>query len=271
MQGFSPRNLRYMKDFAATWRAGQILQQVVAKLPWGHHTIILTKLSNESERLFYIRAAIENGWSRAILSLHIERRLHLSKGAATTNFKRTLPSPQSDLATQVLKDPYVFDFLTLSTDAHERAIERALVEHVRAFLLELGVGFAFVGNQVRIDVGGDEFYIDLLFYHLKLRCYVVIELKTRPFKPEYAGQLNFYLSAVDAQFKHESDNPTIGLLLCKMENRVVVEYALRDIAKPIGVSEWKMKLVEALPKHLESSLPSVERLEAELAEGSSKL
>ena len=264
MQGFSPRNLRYMKDFAAAWPAGQILQQLVAKLPWGHHTVLLTKVEHQDQRLFYVRSAIENGWSRSVLSLHIERQLHRRKGAATTNFKRTLPAPQSDLAEQALKDPYVFDFLTLRADAHEREVENALVEHVRDFLLELGVGFAFVGNQVRLDVGEQEFFVDLLFYHLRLSCFVVVELKNTAFKPEYAGQLNFYLSAVDSQLKRPADSPTIGLLLCKGRDRVVAEYALRDINKPIGVAQWQSQLVASLPKELQASLPTIEQLEAEL-------
>lgn len=262
MQGFSPRNLKYMRAFAAAWPDEAIMQQVVARLPWGHNVRLLDYVKGREERLWYARQAIEHGWSRNVLVAQIETGLHERAGKALTNFHATLPPPRSDLAQQMLKDPYVFDFLTLGIDAQERDLERGLVEHVRDFLLELGVGFAFVGSQVHLEVGGEDFFLDLLFYHLKLRCFVVIELKGGAFKPEYAGKMNFYLSAVDAQLRHEGDQPSIGLILCKEKNRVIVEYALRDTSKPIGVSAYR--LLEKLPAKLAGSLPTVEALEAEL-------
>lgn len=207
----------------------------------------------------------EHGWSRAILVTQIETGLYDRAGKAVTNFNAALPSPQSDLAQQTLKDPYIFDFLTLGPDAQERDLERGLLEHVRVFLLELGVGFAFVGSQVHLEVAGDDFYLDLLFYHLKLRCFVVVDLKMGAFKPEYAGKMNFYLSAVDAHLRHASDEPSIGLVLCKERNKLVVEYALRDVKKPIGVSAYQ--LLEKLPAKLKGSLPTVAEIEAELAGG----
>jgi predicted nuclease of restriction endonuclease-like (RecB) superfamily len=265
MQGFSPRNLKYMRAFAAAWPDEKIVQQAVAQLPWGHNVRLLDRIEGRGERLWYARQAIEHGWSRAILEAQIETGLHKRAGKALTNFKATLPPPHSDLAQQTLKDPYVFDFLTLGANAQERDLERGLIEHVRDFLLELGVGFAFVGSQVPLEVGGEDFYVDLLFFHLKLRCFVVIELKTGEFKPEYAGKMNFYLSAVDAQLRGEGDQPSIGLVLCKEKNKVVVEYALRDTKKPIGVSAYR--LLEKLPARLKGSLPTVEELELELGGG----
>jgi predicted nuclease of restriction endonuclease-like (RecB) superfamily len=218
MKGFSARNLKYMRAFAEAWPDTEIVQQAVALLPWGHNLMLLTKLEQPEERLAYAQKALENGWSRNVLGIHIETRLLERQGAAITNFEQRLPKPQSDLARESLKDPYRFDFLSLGHEAQERDIERALVQHVTEFLLELGAGFAFVGRQVHLDVGGDDFYIDLLFYHLKLHCYVVIELKAGDFKPEHLGQLGFYLTAVDRQIKTEHDQPTIGLLLCKSKN-----------------------------------------------------
>jgi predicted nuclease of restriction endonuclease-like (RecB) superfamily len=263
MQGFSPRNLKYMRAFAEAWPDEEIVQQAVAQLPWGHNVRLLDRLRSRDERLWYVRQAVAQGWSRATLEAQIETGLHARVGTAVTNFETTLPPPHSDLAQQTLKDPYVFDFLTVGSDAQERDLERGLVEHLRDFLLELGVGFAFVGSQVRLEVGGEDFYIDLLFFHLQLRCFVVIELKSGEFKPEYAGKMNFYLSAVDAQLRREGDQPSIGLVLCKEKNRVVVEYALRDTKKPIGVAAYR--LLGKLPSSLLGSLPTVEELEAELA------
>ena len=263
MKGFSRANLMYMRAFAEAWPAAEIVQQAVGQLPWGHNLVLLTKLKDREARLAYAQRAIEHGWSRNMLSIHIETRLLEREGQAVTNFVERLPAPQSDLARNTLKDPYLFDFLDVGKEADEREIESALVQHITRFLLELGAGFAFVGRQVHIEVGGDDFFIDLLFYHLKLRCYVVVELKAGAFKPEHAGQLNFYLSAVDSQVKAEQDNPSIGLLLCRTQNRVVAEYALRDTNKPIGVAEYQ--LIEALPKDLQSSLPSIEQIETELA------
>ncbi|MEO7032377.1 MAG: PDDEXK nuclease domain-containing protein [Polyangiaceae bacterium] len=266
MKGFSPSNLKYMRAFAEAWPDFPDRQQPVGELPWGHNVILLTKLKREDQRLAYARAALSHGWSRNVLVHHIELGTVERQGKALTNFEQHLPKPQSDLARESLKDPYRFDFLGLTNEAQERALETALVQHVTHFLLELGAGFAFVGRQVLLTVGGDEFFLDLLFYHLKLRCYVVIEIKAGKFKPEHTGQLSFYLTAVDAQVKAEQDGPTIGLLLCKSKNRVVAEYALRDTNKPIGVAEYQ--LVESLPKELETSLPSIEQIERELARGS---
>lgn len=264
MKGFSRANLMYMRAFAEAWPDAEIVQQAVGQLPWGHNLVLLTKLKTPEQRLAYARRAIEHGWSRNVLNIHIERRLLEREGKAITNFDARLPKPHSDLAHESLKDPYLFDFLGVGDEAGERAIEDAIVHHITRFLLELGAGFAFVGRQVHIEVGGDDFFIDLLFYHLKLRCYVVIELKAGAFKPEHAGQLSFYLSAVDAQMKAEQDGPTIGLLLCKSKNKVVAEYALRDSSKPIGVAEYQ--LIEALPADLQTSLPSIEAIERALAD-----
>jgi predicted nuclease of restriction endonuclease-like (RecB) superfamily len=268
MKGFSRANLMYMRAFAEAWPDAAIVQQAVGQLPWGHNLVLLTKLKAAEQRLVYAQRAIEHGWSRNVLTIHIERRLLEREGKAVTNFDAHLPIPHSDLARESLKDPYLFDFLGIGDEAAERAIEDAIVHHITCFLLELGAGFAFVGRQVHIEVGGDDFFIDLLFYHLKLRCYVVIELKAGPFKPEHAGKLSFYLSAVDAEMKDAQDNPTIGLLLCKSKNKVVAEYALRDTNKPIGVAEYQ--LIEALPAELQASLPSIEAIEQALANDSSE-
>ena len=262
MKGFSPRNLKYMRAFAEAWPDNEFVQAVLAQLPWYHQLALLDKLGSEDERRWYAAKAIENNWSRNVLVIQIETRLRERSGTAVTNFEARLPRQHSDLARESLKDPYRLDFLGLGEDAEERAIESAIVQHITRFLLELGAGFAYVGRQVHVDVGGDDFFIDLLFYHLKLRCYVVVELKAGAFKPEHAGQLSFYLSAVDAQVKAEQDGPTIGLLLCKSQNRVVAEYALRDSNKPIGVAEYQ--LVAALPAELQTSLPSIEQIEREL-------
>lgn len=256
--------------------AGAMMQQAVAQfpaappepvasLPWGHNLVLLHKLKDRDARLWYAQATLQHGWSRAVLTVQIETQAHKRTGKAVTNFANTLPPPQSDLAQQVLKDPYTFDFLTLSAAARERELEQGLTKHIQKFLLELGVGFAFVGRQVHLEVGGEDYYLDLLFYHLKLRCFVVLDLKMEAFKPEFAGKMNFYLSAVDEQMRHVDDQPTIGLLLCKEKNRLTVEYALRDVKKPIGVAEWKTRLVESLPKPLRGALPSVAELEKGLA------
>ncbi len=262
MKGFSRANLMYMRAFAEAWPDEPIVQQLVGRLPWGHNLVLLTRLKDSALRKAYASAAIQHGWSRNMLNIHIETRLLERTGQALTNFELTLPQPHSDLAHESLKDPYRLDFLGLGREAGERAIEQAMVKHVTEFLLELGAGFAFVGRQVPLNVGGDDFFIDLLFYHLKLRCYVVIELKGGQFKPEHLGQLGFYLTAVDAQVKHAQDGPTIGLLLCKHKNKVVAEYALRNNTQPMGVAEYQ--LVEALPPELQTSLPSIEQIESEL-------
>ena len=265
MRGFSRSNLLYMRAFAEAWPDPDVIvQRFVGQLPWGQNITLLTKLKTPEERLRYAARAVEHGWSRPLLTHHIELRTVEREGKAVTNFDQRLPKPQSALARETLKDPYRFDFLSLGSEAEEREIEAALVTHITKFLLELGAGFAFVGRQVHLEVGGRDFYIDLLFYHLRLRCFVVLELKAVEFEPEHTGKLNFYLSAVDEQLRHEHDHPTIGLLLCKTNNRVVAEYALRDVHKPIGVAEYH--LVQALPAQLEASLPSIERLQAELTE-----
>lgn len=242
----------------------QDLPQLVGEIPWGHNAILLEKLSSTRERIWYARKTIEHGWSRAVLTHQIETRLYHRQGKATTNFHITLPPDQSDLAQQALKDPYLFDFLTLADEAAERELERGLVEHIRKFLLELGVGFAFVGSQYHLEVEGEDFYIDLLFYHLRLRCYVVIDLKTEGFKPDFAGKMSFYLAAVDDLLRHPDDKPTIGLILCKTRKRLIAEYALRHSPGPIGVANWEPKLVDTLPKKLQANLPTIKELEKEL-------
>ncbi|WP_165223270.1 PDDEXK nuclease domain-containing protein [Aquisphaera insulae] len=268
MSGFSPRNLKYMRAFAEAWPEEPIVQQLVAQIPWGHNVRLLDHVKDPDERVWYIRKTIENGWSRNILEIQIETDLYRHQGKALNNFAATLPKPQSDLAEQILKDPYNFDFLTLGDAAREREIERGLMEHIRQFLLELGVGFAFVGSQHRLEVGGEEFFIDLLFYHLKLRAYVVIELKATEFRPEHAGKMNFYLSAVDDLLRHPQDAPTIGIILCKSKGKIVAEYALRDINKPIGISGFTLS--ESLPETLRGSLPTIADLEAELSNAASE-
>ena len=259
--GYSVRNLKYMAKFAATYPDAEFVQQVVAQIPWGHNVVLLDKVADAEERNWYIEACRKNGWSRNVLVHQIESGLYQRQALAEkiSNFERLLPSPQSELAVQTMKDPYIFDFIPFKEDMVERDIERALVQDVTKLLLELGTGFAFLGNQYHLNVGGDDFYIDLLFYNLNLRCYVVIELKTGEFKPEYAGQLNFYLSAVDGILKKDADNPSIGLLLCKSKNDLVAEYSLKDMSKPIGVSEYK--ITSTLPEELERELPSVEDLQ----------
>ncbi len=315
-QGFSPRNLKYMRAFAEAWPETIIVQQPVAQLTkskrsepvivhqpvaqlgkrgkseaaivqaplapisasmspivqppvaqlsWKHHLALLDKLSSPADRLWYAAKTVEHGWSRNVLALQIEAGLHKRQGKAVTNFKTTLPPAHSDLAQGITKDPYLFDFLALREDANERAVEEGLVGQVEKFLLELGAGFALVGRQVHLEVGDQDFYLDLLFYHLKLRCYVVIDLKARDFTPEAAGKMNFYLSAVDDRLRQAGDQPSIGLILCRSKNRVIAEYALRDLSKPIGVSGYVTKLVDSLPKALKGAVPSVAELEKGLA------
>lgn len=240
----------------------EFVTQAVSQIPWGHNVALLQKLKNNEERFWYAAQTIENGWSRAVLEHQVETRLFERQGGATTNFARTLPAPQPDLAHQLLKDPYTFDFLTLGADAHERDLERGLLDHIRQFLLELGAGFAFVGSQYHLEVGGEDFYLDLLFYHLMLRCFVIIDLKIGPFQPEDAGKMNFYLSAADDLLRREHDAPSIGIILCKTKNVVIAEYTLRDLAKPIGVSTHQVG--KGLPQKLQGILPTVEALQAEL-------
>ena len=269
MKGFSPRNLKYMRAFAAAWPARTIVQEPLAQIPWYHHIALLEKLNDSKQRLWYAQQAIKHGWSHNILVLQIQARARERQGKALTNFGNTLPAADSDLAAQIFKDPYLFDFLGTADLRREREVEQALVDHIQRFLLELGTGFAFVGRQVRLEVGDQDFCIDLLFYQLKLRCYVVVELKAVPFDPAFVGQLNLYLSAADDLLRHADDQPSIGLLLCRAKNRVVVEYALRHLKRPIGVAGWETKLVEKLPKALKGSLPTVEEIEAELSGDSS--
>ncbi|MBL8211811.1 MAG: DUF1016 family protein [Bryobacterales bacterium] len=262
MKGLSPRNLKYMRAFAEAWPEEAIVQQAVAQIPWGHNVRLLDLVKDRDERLWYARAAIEHGWSRNVLVIQIEAGLYRRQGKAITNFTKALPAPQSDLAQQLLKDPYNFDFLTLSEEADEREIEAGLVEHIQKFLLELGTGFAFVGRQYPLEIAGEDYRLDLLFYHIKLRCFVIIDLKAGPFKPEYAGKMNFYLAAVDDMLKHPSDNASIGLILCKSKKELVVEYSLRNTAAPMGIAAFRH--LEQLPADLKGSLPSIEQIEAEL-------
>lgn len=262
MKGFSPRNVKYMRYFAEHCPDGQFGQQPAAQLPWFHIVTLLTK-AQPADREWYAAQTVTQGWSRLTLEQNLRSRLHERQGAAVTNFALRLSAPASALARETLKDPYLFDFLGLADDAHEREIENALIRHITRFLIELGSGFAYVGRQFRLEVGGDEFFIDLLFYHTRLKCYIVIEIKGGAFKPEHIGQLNFYLSAVDAQVKASDDKPTIGLLLCRKQNRLVAQYAVNGIDKPIGVAEFH--LLRDLPEPLADNLPSIEEIEAELA------
>lgn len=287
-KGFSERNIKRMLAFYREYRHLEFTPQAVAQIestpkvpqavalfrveliqsvPWGHHAELMTRIKDLAARRWYMQAAVENGWSRDILVMQIESTAHARMGMAATNFAKHLPSPDSDLAQQTLKDPYIFDFLTLGSAFHERELETGLIAHLERFLLELGRGFAFVGRQYHLDIGEKDFYIDLLFYHLKLRRYVVIDLKRGDFRPEYAGKMNFYCSVVDDTLRHETDNPTIGLILCQKTNRVIAEYTLRGVDKPIGVSGYE--LTRALPDSLQSSLPSIEQIEQELEGGES--
>jgi len=264
MKGFSRTNLLYMRAFAEAYPDQELVQQVVGQIPWGHILRILDTVKDSKARLWYVQKTIENGWSRNILTLQIQNQLYNRQGQSINNFNATLQSPQSDLARETLKDPYIFDFLTLGESAQERAVEKELVTHITKFLLELGVGFAFVGEQYPLKVGEENFYIDLLFYHIKLHCFVVVELKTGKFKPEYAGKINFYLSGVDELLKSDMDNASIGLILCASKDNIIAEYALRDVNKPIGIAEWQAELTKSLPKELQTELPTIEQLEAEL-------
>jgi predicted nuclease of restriction endonuclease-like (RecB) superfamily len=258
-EGFSGRSLKYMKSFAEAWPDRQIVQQVAALLPWGHHMVLLDRLKDPELRQWYLRAAIEYGWSRNVMVLQIKSRLHEREGKALTNFRRALPPPDSDLAEQILKDPYNFDFLTVSKQAHEREIERGLLAHLRDLLLELGRGFAFVGSQVPLEVGDETFYLDLLFYHIRLHRYFVIELKTGKFKPEWAGKLNFYLAALNGTMRTPVEGLSIGILLCESKSGPIVEFALENINQPIGVSTYRV--TRELPEPIREELPTVEDLQ----------
>jgi len=263
MKGFSPQNLKYMRKFAEEYTEEEIGQQLIDQLPWGHIVTLIYGVIDRQTRMFYINETIANSWSRNILSIQIETNLYKRQGKAITNFPTKLPDYQSELAQSTLKNPYLFDFLSLGKDAHEREVEKGLVAHIEKFLLELGEGFAFLGRQYHIQVEDQDFYIDLLFYNIKLRSFVVIELKSGKFKPEYAGKMNFYLSAVDTLLRQPGDNQSIGLILCRSKVGVLAEYTLRDMAKPIGLAEYR--LTENLPEDLKIALPTIEELEAELA------
>ena len=253
--GFSPANLRYMRAFAEAWPDPEILQQVVGRLPWGQN-IELLAVKDPAARRWYAEATLEHGWSRAVLAVQIDTKAHARQGKALTNFTRTLPPETSDLAQQVLKDPYQFDFLTLRQTAHERDVERGLIARVKDLLLELGKGFSFIASQHHLEVGGQDFYVDLLFYHRRLRCLVAVDLKTGPFRPEHAGKMNFYLAALDDREREPERNPSIGLILCREHNRVVVEYALRGVDAPVGVARYQLLPPETLPKDLAGALPT---------------
>lgn len=262
MKGFSRTNLLYMRAFAEAYPDEQIVQQLAGQIPWFHNCLLLDRVKDVSERIWYIQQTIQGGWSRNVLTQQIENGLYQRQAGALTNFRATLPRPQSDLAQQVLRDPYNFDFLRLGQEAQERDLENALIKHIREFLLELGVGFAFIGSQYPIEVSGKEYKLDLLFYHFKLHCFVVVDLKTADFEPEFSGKMNFYVSAVDDLLRSPQDEPTIGIVLCKTKDRTIVEYSLRDLKKPIGIATYQLE--DALPEPLRASLPTIEQLEMEL-------
>ncbi|MCJ7450066.1 MAG: PDDEXK nuclease domain-containing protein [Bacteroidales bacterium] len=285
MKGFSIRNLKYMKSFAGTYPgfiivqqpAAQIkssnetdlktikVQQIAAQIPWSYHQVLLDRIKTEEERLFYMIKTIQNAWKRSILTLQIESDLYSRQGSAITNFRETLPLPQADLANETIKNPYLFDFLNLSEEAQEREVEKALIQHIKKFILELGRGFAYVGNQFNLNVAGDDFFLDLLFYNYHLKCFVIFELKVGDFEPEYAGKLNFYINTVNEQIKKDDHNPTIGVLLCRTPNKTVVKYALTGINTPMGVAEYKLS--KSLPVNLKGEIPTIKELEAELDKG----
>lgn len=270
MSGFSTRNLIYMRQFAERFPEDNYAA-AAAQIPWGHNMLVLDKIENAEQSLWYIQQAIENGWSRSMLEMWVESDLYKRQGKAITNFEQVLPPVDSDFAGQALKDPYNFSFLALDKKYREKELEQGLIDHLQKFLLELGQGFSFVGRQYPIKAGKKELAIDLLFYHLKLRCYIIVDLKAREFDTRDAGQMSVYLSAVDDQLRHEDDKPSIGMILCKTKDNVFVEYALRNFNRPIGVAEYETKLVETLPKDLKSSLPTVEEIEAELEQDIPKI
>lgn len=269
IKGFSRTNLLYMRAFASAYPDDQFVQQAAGQIPWFHNCVLLDRVKAPEQRVWYIQQTIQNGWSRAILEMQIESRLYERQGSAVTNFSQTLPKPQSDLAQQLIKDPYHFDFLTLSKEAQERDLERALVDRIRDFLLELGAGFSFVGSQYPIEVSGQEYRLDLLFYHLKLRCFVIIDLKMVEFQPEFSGKMNFYVSAVNAILRHPNDQPTIGIILCKSKNKTIAELALQGMTQPIGVSTHKIG--KDVPEQLKGIMPMVEQLEMELDTAAAEL
>jgi predicted nuclease of restriction endonuclease-like (RecB) superfamily len=261
-KGFSRVNLLYMRAFAEAWPDTEIVQQVVGRLPWGQNIELLTKLKDPDARLWYAEHTIQHGWSRTILVAQIQTGLRERQGNAVTNFSRALPAPDSDMAQQIFKDPYHFDFLSLSETAKERDLEQALIARVKDLLLEMGKGFSFIGSQHRLEVGGQDWYVDLLFYHRSLRCLVAVDLKIGQFQPEHAGKMNFYLAALDAHERHADDNPSIGLILCREQNRVIAEYALRNVGNPIGVAEYRVLLADALPQSLAEALPTSDEMTA---------
>lgn len=277
-KGLSVRNLKYMRAFAEAYKSTDLIVQAppaqlkkdklpfvqvpLAQITWYHHITLLDKIKDANERKFYIQKAIENGWSRNVMVQQIDSNLYTRQGKAITNFKTTLPPSQSDLANDALKNPYVLDFMGISEDIKEREFEKALIQHLGKFILELGRGFAFVGNQKNLNVAGNDYFLDLLFYNYQLHCFVIFELKVDEFKPEYAGKLNFYVNTVNEHLKGEKDNPTIGVLLCKTPNETVVKYSLQNIKAPIGVSDYK--LANVLPKQIKIGMPTVEELELEI-------
>ncbi len=266
MKGFSSRNLKYMLKFARAYPNLELVQQLAALIPWFHNIILLERVKEEKARLWYIKKTIEKGWSRSVLEVWLDNDLYGREGKGVNNFERTIASTDTDLARETIKDPYCFDFLTLTDQFSEKELESGLFDHLQHFLLEMGDGFAFVGRQKHLSVGGQEFFIDMLFYNYKLRRFFVVELKATEFKPEYIGKLNFYLSAVDDLLKHSDDEPTIGLLLCKSKNRVIAEYTLRNINNPMNVSEFETRVVGSLPKEIKSALPAIEEIEREFSE-----
>lgn len=262
MSGFSTRNLKLMVQFYKEYSNDEFVQPIVAQIPWTHNIILIQKIKDKNIRFWYMEQTLNNGWSKDILSLMINSEVHNRTGNLVSNFSQILPPLESDLVQQSFKDPYRFDFLTITEPFRERELENNLIKHMEKFLIELGSGFAFVGRQYKLEIGDDEFYIDLLFYHLKLRCFIVVELKKGKFKPEYSGQVNFYCSAIDGILAQKDDKPTIGLILCQEKNEIVAEYSLRNMTQPIGISEYQ--LTEVLPKEFESSLPTIEEIEQEL-------
>lgn len=264
MSGFSPRNLKYMRKFAESWQDIKIVQRTVAQIPWRSNITLLDKVKDPETRLWYAEKTIENGFGKDMLIFQIERKLHQREGNAISNFNKALPPIDSDMANQSFKDPYIFDFIGNGDHIRERELEQKLIDHIQKFLLELGQGFAFVGRQVHLELGDSDFYLDLLFYHVKLKCYVVIELKTGKFDPGYVSKLNMYLNVVNETLCQPEDNQTIGLLLVKSKDKLVVEYSLAGFKNPIGVSNWESEITKSLPDNLKSSLPTIEKIEAEL-------
>jgi len=269
ISGFSPRNLKYMRKFAESYPDFSIVQALPAQIPWWHNVILLEKIKEPQEREWYIRQSLENGWSSRTLEDWIKSNLYKRQGKALTNFKDRLPEPHSQLAQEITKNPYNLDFLSLTEGYKEKELEDGLIAHIQKFLLELGAGFAFIGRQYQLEVDDHDFYIDLLFYHVRLHCYVAIELKAEEFKPEHAGKMNFYLAALDSKLKTDHDNPSIGMILCKKKSKIIAEYAFRNCTTPIGVATYETQIVRFLPKELKGSLPSVAEIETELAKDGS--